>query len=171
MLRNALIALIVLQGVMNPLAVVEASPPLPDNAMLEELKAAKAYILDIRYGDTQTPFSSSSSSAATKGAFASVAPSQTFLDSADMIRIGLDMEESGTFDKAEIGVGYALTPEKDAPPVLRFAFLNADPDNFTSIQTRVTIDPNEWTTLSSTEFSTLSGEKRYSYIVVRLVEQ
>ena len=171
MLRNALIALIVLHGAMNPLVVAEASPPLPDNAMLEELKAAKAYILDIRYGDTQTPFSSSSASTATQGAFAGVAPTQTFLEGADMIRIGLDMDESGTFDKAEIGIGYALTPEQDAPPVLRFAFLNADPDNFTSIQTRVTIDPNEWTTLSSTEFTTFSGETRYSYIVVRLVEQ
>lgn len=163
---NALIALIVLQGWMNPLAIAQASPPLPDNALLEELKAGKAYILDIRYGDTQTPFTSSA-----KGAFAGVAPSQTFLDSAEMIRIGLDMDESGTFDKAAIGVGYALTPEQDAPPTLRFAFLNADPGNFSSIQTRVSIDTNEWTTLSGTEFTTLSGEKHYAYIVVRLVEQ
>ncbi|WP_148861062.1 hypothetical protein [Marinobacter fonticola] len=164
MLKHALIALIVLQGWMHPFVIAEAAPPLPDNALLEELKAGKGYILDIRYGDTQAPFGESAE-------LMDVTPTQAFLDNAAAIRIGVDIDQTGTFNTAGIGVGYALIPEKDAPPILKFAFLNADPDNFTSVHTRIPIQPGEWTAVCGTAFNTLDGDTLYSYIVVRLTKQ
>lgn len=166
MLRTAAIALIVIQGWMNPLAIVNAAMPLPDNALLEELKASKTYMLDIRYGMTEQPFTTS-----TNGAFTGLSPTQGFLDNAQSIHIGVDLDESGTFSQGNVNVGYALIPDKDAPPILRFAFMYTDPDYYTSVQTRITIVPDKWTTISVTESTAENGPTVYDYIVVKLVEQ
>jgi hypothetical protein len=138
-----------------------ASGESPAN-LLERLNAQKSHVLEIRFGSSASAFKESGDTSA------DLKPTQTFLDKAHALAIGVGTVDSGWVRLEGRTLGYSVKKQDDGRFILTFAQADPSEQNGFSMHTQVVLEPGNWQTLGGISQTIAGGTESHDYTVIRI---
>lgn len=136
--------------------------------MMDELRAAKGYALEVVSGQAINPMTEGLATASGQPGFV---PDEGFLAAADVLKIAVAADDSGYLEVRGQAVGYRVEIQDDGAILLGLAYAREGTADQSSFQTELLVDPGQWLVveeLQQQEVSLAGPDTRYHYTIVRV---